>query len=1004
MRIPSDLPSRRPPQRRRQRVSNKARVVLVVLVVLLLVLFLSARGIAGFYTDYLWFDSLGQRSVFTRVLRAKIGLGLVFTLGFALLSTLNLTLADRVNPPPMPEGVDEAIVERYREIVGRRVWLVRIGISLLLGFIAGAPASSQWKEWLLFNNAVRFGVKDPQFGQDVSLYVFRLPFLTFVVDWLFAAFVIILIVTAVAYYLNGGIRLQVQHRRVSAQVKLHISMLLAVLALLKAVGYWLARYELTASTRGAVKGATYTDVKAQLPALELLAIISLLAAVLLIINVWQRGWRLPVIAVGLWVLVAIVAGTAYPAFVQRFQVQPAESRREGPYITRNIDFTRKAFNLSDVTSQDYPVGTLSDASVQADQSAVADSRLIDPNIVTSTFQRQQELAGFYVFRDLDVDRYMIDDKKQQVVLAVRELNRADIPVTTWEGKHLAYTHGYGVALAPASQVRGDGSPDYLDTNQGGSGPLLTQPNVYFGEGLDSYSVAATERGEISFNNETSSYTGTGGVKMSSTLRRAAFALRFGEYNLLGSGLITKDSRILYIRDVKERVQTLAPFLDFDADPYPVINNGRLVWVIDGYTTSSRYPYSENANNDELAAGSGLRHTYNYVRNSVKATVDAYDGTVTFYVVDPTDPVITAWSKAFPGLFTAGDQVPPELSEHFRYPEDLFRVQTNMYARYHVDDPNQFFQRDQFWSVAQEPPQTVDPGSAQVTTSSTSNGITTTSTRSARFNPYYTLLHIPGQEAPEFSLVRPFVPFSENDERKNLISLMSVSSDPATYGQLRVLNIKSPEQIDGPALVDSVMKRKYAADFTLESQTGSKVRLGTLQAIPIGDSILWVRPWYVQAEQTPIPQLSFVVMAYGDQVVRARTLEGALKLAFPNANVDFTTTVGPLTPLGGADTGQTPAAGSGSTDNGSPSTGSGSTGSTTAPAQTATVQELLDQANQLYTEAKAALKTDPPDFATYDAKIAKAFELVTQAEQLSGGTPPSPTDTTASGVTDTTAST
>jgi uncharacterized protein len=987
-------------------VSNRARIVLVILVVLLLVLFLSARGIAGFYTDYLWFDSLGQRSVFTRVLRAKIGLGLVFTLGFALLSTLNLTLADRVNPPPMPEGVDEAIVERYREIVGRRVWLVRIGISLLLGFIAGAPASSQWKEWLLFNNAVRFGVKDPQFGQDVSLYVFRLPFLTFVVDWLFAAFVIILIVTAVAYYLNGGIRLQVQHRRVSAQVKLHISMLLAVLALLKAVGYWLARYELTASTRGAVKGATYTDVKAQLPALELLAIISLLAAVLLIINVWQRGWRLPVIAVGLWVLVAIVAGTAYPAFVQRFQVQPAESRREGPYITRNIDFTRKAYNLSNVTSQDYPVGPLSATSVQADQSAVEDSRLIDPNVVTSTFQRQQELAGFYVFRDLDVDRYMIDGKTRQVVLAVRELNRADIPVTTWEGKHLAYTHGYGVALAPASQVRGDGSPDYLDTNQGGSGPLLTQPNVYFGEGLDSYSVAATERGEISFNNETSSYTGTGGVKMSSTLRRAAFALRFGEYNLLGSGLITKDSRILYIRDVKERVQTLAPFLDFDADPYPVINNGRLVWVIDGYTTSSRYPYSENANNDELAADSGLRHTYNYVRNSVKATVDAYDGTVTFYVVDPTDPIVTAWSKAFPGLFTPDEKVPPELRAHFRYPEDLFRVQTNMYGRYHVDDPNQFFQRDQFWSVAQEPPQTVDPGSAQVTTSSTSNGITTTSTRSARFNPYYTLLHIPGQEIPttEFSLVRPFVPFSENDERKNLISLMSVSSDPGTYGQLRVLNIKSPEQIDGPALVDSVIKRKYAADFTLESQTGSKVRLGTLQAIPIGDSILWVRPWYVQAEQTPIPQLSFVVLAYGDQVVRARTLEGALKLAFPDATVDFTTTVGPLTPLGGTEAGQTPPTGSGETGSGSPSTGSGSTGSTTPPAQAETVQELLDQANQLYDAAKAALKADPPDFATYDANIAKAFQLVAQAEQLAGGTPPSPTDTTATGVTDTTAST
>ncbi|HEY8092476.1 MAG TPA: UPF0182 family protein, partial [Acidimicrobiales bacterium] len=419
MRIPSDLPSRRPPQRREQRVSNRARIVLVVLAVLLLVLFLSARGIAGFYTDYLWFDSLGKRSVFTRVLRAKLGLGLAFTLGFALLSTLNLTLADRVNPPPVPDGVDEAIVERYHEIVGRRVWLVRIGVSLLLGFIAGAPASSQWQAWLLFNNAVQFGIKDPQFGQDVSLYVFRLPFLTFVVDWLFAAFVIILIVTAVAYYLNGGIRLQVQHRRVSSQVKLHISMLLAVLALLKAVGYWLARYELTASTRGAVKGATYTDVNAQLPALELLAIISLLAAALLIVNVWQRGWRLPVIAVGLWVLVAIVAGTVYPAFVQRFQVQPAESRREQPFIERNIEFTRKAFNLADVNSQTFPVSAVSDAQVTAGQDALADARLVDPGIVTSTFQRQQEEAGYYVFRDLDVDRYEIDGRTQQVVLAAR---------------------------------------------------------------------------------------------------------------------------------------------------------------------------------------------------------------------------------------------------------------------------------------------------------------------------------------------------------------------------------------------------------------------------------------------------------------------------------------------------------------------------------------------------------------------------------------------------------
>jgi uncharacterized membrane protein (UPF0182 family) len=395
----------------------------------------------------------------------------------------------------------------------------------------------------------------------------------------------------------------------------------------------------------------------------------------------------------------------------------------------------------------------------------------------------------------------------------------------------------------------------------------------------------------------------------------------------------------------------------------------------------------------LSADSGLRHTYNYVRNSVKATIDAYDGTVTFYINDPTDPVINAWSKAFPGLFTPRDQVPPELESHFRYPEDLFRVQTNMYGRYHVDDPNQFFQRDQFWSVAQEPPQTVEPGSGQVTTSSTANGITTTSTRSARFNPYYTLLHVPDVEDPQFSLVRPFVPFSENDERKNLIALMAVSSDPGTYGQLRVLNIQSSEQVDGPALIDSEIKRKYAADFTLESQTGSKVRLGTLQAIPIGESVLWVRPWYVQAQQTPIPQLNYVLVAYGDQIVRARTLEAALKVAFPESQIDFSTTVGPLTPVGpvtgvGEDNGESPPA----TDNGAeqpPQTGGSES-----------VEELLVQANQLYADAQAALEN--ADLATYQEKINQAFELVAQAEQLSGvsGTtedtsPDTAPDTTAS---------
>ena len=878
----------------------------------------------------------------------------------------------------MPEGADEPSWSGTSEIVGRRVWLVRIGISLLFGLHRRRAGVEPVEGLAAVQQRGRFGVKDPQFGQDVSLYVFRLPFLTFVVDWLFAAFVIILIITVVAHYLNGGIRLQVQHRRVSSQVKLHMSMLLAVLALLKAVGYWLDRYELTASTRGAVKGATYTDVNAQLPALKLLAIISLLAAVLLIINVWQRGWRLPVIAVGLWVLVAIVAGTgvpgvrpALPGATSRVAPGGAVHRAQHRVHPQGVQPGRRRQPALSRSDRSAP------RAVTADQAAIEDSRLVDPE------HRHADLpapagAG-RLLRVQGPRRRPLHDRRPHAAGGAGRprAQPGRRPVTTWEGKHLAYTHGYGVALAPASQVRGDGSPNYLTTVEGGSGPLLTEPEIYFGEGLDSYSVVATERAEISLNDQTSSYTGDGGVKMSSGLRRAAFALRFGEYNLLGSGLINKDSRILYIRDVRERVQTLAPFLDFDADPYPVITNGRMVWVLDGYTTSSRYPYSENADNDELSAeqrsaphvqlraqlgeghGRRLRRHGDLLRGRSHRSGHQRVG------------------EGVPRPVHAGDEVPIELEEHFRYPEDLFRVQTNMYGRYHVDDPNQFFQRDQFWSVAQEPPQTVEPGSGSG--HDVQHGQRHHDDEHA-VRPLQPVLHAPararrrGTAVLARAAVRPLL-----GERR------AQEPDRAHGGVERPGDVRATPRAQhrvgrasGRArVVDSEIKRKYAADFTLESQTGSKVRLGTLQAIPIGDSVLWVRPWYVQAQQTPIPQLNYVVVAFGDQIFRARTLEGALKLAFPESQRRLehhrraTHSVGPVA---GREDGEAPA-----TDNGSEE-----------PTEPSALRMSRRRSRSCWprptssTPRRTPRSGGPADFATYQAKINEAFELVTRAEELSGG--------------------
>ncbi len=894
-----------PEPRGRRRVSRRLRAVLAVVLVALIVALLSLRGIAGFYTDFLWFDSLGFTSVWRQVLLAQVILALIFIgIMFALVWT-NLAITDRLAPTFRPPGPEEEFVRRYHEAVGPRSGLVRVAVAGLFALFWGAGAGSRWQDWILFRNRVDFDVDDPQFGTDIGFYVFQLPFLRFLVTWLFTAFIVVLIVVAAAHYLNGGIRLNAAGQRVTPAVKGHLSVLLAILALIKAVDYWYQRYELTFSSRGVVDGASYTDVNAQLPAIRLLILISLAAAVLLIVNIWRRGWVLPVVAVGLWAFVAVAMGSIYPAVFQRLVVEPSESAREIDFIERNIEATRAAYGLDDVLEPVFdPVETeLTEELFRANRETLENIRLLDPSIVSPTFQALEvDREQFRFAEDLDVDRYVIDGEERTVIVAARELNLSGVE-SGWENQHVAFTHGYGLAVAPANQVNPQGNPLFVvgglptTVDEERLDLDLDQPRIYVGEGLGGYAIVNTQRCEIDFaltgredpealevleeetpsefdcerrsgQNQEYEYTGSDGVRAGGLIRRAAFALRFQDLNPIFSGLIEDDSRFIYNRDVDERVRQLAPFLEFDADPYAAIVDGRIVYIVDAYTTTTRYPYAQAAERTSVPNDSGLRQSFNYVRNSVKTVVDAYDGTVTFYVVDDTDPLIAAYQKAFPNLFTPGDEMPPELEDNLRYPEDLFKVQTNMWARYQLDNPSDFFDPAAAWSVA------LDPGAqleaAQTPTTTTAAGITTVST-GARIDPFYMQLRLPGEDETEFLLLRPFVPRSPDDSRQELDAFMVARRDDAGNQTLVSYDVPGLD-VDGPVIANRSMltNNTVATRTTLLDQRGSGVLLGNMLTLPLDipetgqEALLYVRPLYVLASGNQ-PALREVIVSFGDEV-------------------------------------------------------------------------------------------------------------------------------------------
>ncbi|MBV6509640.1 MAG: hypothetical protein JJLCMIEE_02736 [Acidimicrobiales bacterium] len=993
----------RPRPRRKRRLSRRGRVVLIVLAVFLLVLILSLRAIAQFYTDYLWFESLDLSGVWSGVLGSKLSLAVIFTVVFFIALWLNLYVADRVAPRFRTPGPEDELLERYHEVVAPRQGLIRGAVALIFALIAGVGVSSQWNDWVLFRNRIDFGIEDPQFGLDVGFYVFQLPFYTFVVNWAFASLIIIIIVTSIAHYLNGGIRMQVSGERVTSQVKVHLSVLLAVLALVKAADYWLQRYELTVSQRGTVDGALYTDVNAQLPAINLLLLISLFAAGLFIINIWRKGWVFPVLAVGLWALVALVVGTGYPAFVQRFQVEPDESAKEDPYIARNIEATRAAMgiDLSDEQVVDFDYETsLPDDAITENEATIRNIRLLDPAVVNDTYQRLEGEKGWFIFRDLDVDRYQIDGDETQVVLSARELNEGGIPQQSWEGQHLAFTHGYGLALSPANAVTANGRPDFrvggLPVESTVTDIEVDQPQLYVGEDLEGYSIVNTSRAEEDGTGEVPPYEGDGGVPIGGFLKKAAFALRFGEIDPLISGFLDDDSRIIFNRDVRERVETVAPFFQYDSDPYPVVtDDGRMVYILDGYATTDRYPYAQQADTGSLPSGSALDGIrFNYMRNSVKAVIDAYDGSVTLYLTDKLydgeeDPIARAYAQAFPELFVDTDEIPEDLKAHFRYPEDMFRVQTNMYNRYHMTDAAQFYGNDDLWDIAQ------DPGTA-ITGDQGGEGDSSI-TGEKKMDPYYLLMRLPEAEQEEFLLLRSFVPVQgDGSPRNQLVSFMVGKSDPQNFGELQVYEMTVPgtdgernSNVDGPAIVQSniLSTTEIAEQITLLDQQGSSVLWGNMLIIPVSESLLYVRPLYVQAKQdAAVPELRKVVVALGQSIVMADTLEEAILEVFPEAQI---------TTQEEEAAGDTEGEGEGTEGEGEGTEGEGE------PETTATVGSLLADAVAAFTAADEALADG--DLGTYQEQVELAAQLVTQAIELlatqeepsgdSGGGGPGDTTTT-----------
>ncbi|MEU9834477.1 UPF0182 family protein [Streptosporangium sp. NPDC048047] len=946
---------------RRPRLLIPTAIAIVALVALFFLF-------VGVFTDYLWYDSVGYTKIFSGVIVTQI---VLFVVGAVLMVGLvggNMLLAYRTRPmfgPGMFGGASGA--DRYRMALDpHRKMIFLIGAAVLALF-TGSSFAGQWKTWLEFVNATPFGETDALFHYDVSFFMFTYPFLRMVLNFLFTAVVLSAVMAAVVHYLYGGFRLQSPGVHATRAARVHLSVLLGVFVLLKAVAYWVDRYGLVFSDRGFVYGASYTDVNAVYPAKTILAIIALICAALFFAGVVRPGAMLPGVSFGLLVLSAILIGMVYPALVEQFQVKPNQQGKEQPFISRNIEATRKAYGVDQTEVIDYAAqGDASKVNVSAD-SSISGVRLLDPNLVSKTYQQKQRIRGFYDFHDpLDVDRYPDESgKPRDTVVAVRELTGPPAEQDNWINRHLVYTHGYGFVAAPGNKVDAEGLPAFDAKDMPVTGSLaertgLKETRVYFGESPSApeYVIVGGDRNqELDYplssgtGQKNTTYEGKGGVPVGSFLNRVLYAAKYSEMNLLLSGDVNDKSKILYVRNPQERIAKVAPFLSLDDNSYPAIVDGRVVWIVDAYTTSNAYPYSDSRSLEAMTRDTVTdprlvvqqpRDQINYMRNSVKATVDAYDGTVTLYAWDEKDPILQTWRKAFPGVVKPKNAISTGLQQHLRYPEALFKVQRDVLSRYHIKDPSAFYSGQDFWNVPN------DPSSGE---------------RDIKQPPYYLSVKMPDTTEPTFSLTTTFVP----RQGPNLAAFMSVDANPGPdYGKLRILRMPSNTTIPGPGQVQNNFQNKFSGELNLLGIGGAKVRYGNLLTLPFAGGLVYIEPVYVETAassgQEPYPILRRVLVSYGDRVGFADTLDAALKQVFGE---------GAQLPQQEVNKPNTPA---------QPNTA---------------LNQAIGEAQQAYDRAQKALNANPPNWTEYGAAqkaLSDALKKLESAAEPSASPAPTATPT------------
>ena len=850
-----------------------------------------ARAVATFFTNYLWFDSVELNSVWLKIILTKSALvAATSLLAFAFIF-INLRLAVRATPVMdiFESFESQDPLSRFREFFNERFLKYRLWGAIGLSLFLGAGASQLWEQVLLFLNQKSFGITDPVFQYDVSSFIFGLPLYRLFVSWafqlvIFSSFIIILFFIA-----TGALQLRPGRLpEVSSGAKAHLSVLLAFIAILKAFAYRLDSMELLYSPRGKVFGASYTDVVAHLPALNLLILISLFGAVLLLVNIRRRGWLLPATAISLWLAVSIIVGGVVPAAIQRFRVVPDELNKELPYVENHINYTRLAYGLDIIEEKSFEASpNLTDNDISDNSQTVDNIRLWDPTVLAETYSQLQEIRAYYALDEVDVDRYRINGELTQVMVSARELDQTNLPAVGWVNERLQYTHGYGVVFSPANNVASQGQPDFYVKGVPATTTVseleVEQPRIYFGESAESveYVVVNSLQDEVDYPLSTegqsvayTNYSGDGGVGIGSFFRRLGFALRYSELNLLISNQLSDDSKLIMERNVVSRVKKAAPFLYTDNDPYLALIDGNLFWIIDMYTVSDKYPYAQPADTRRINENSGLPINFNYLRNSVKAVVNAYDGTMNFYVVDEKDPLISSYNDIFPNLFTPKSAMSTELLEHIRYPEDLFTIQSDMYRDYHMTDPRVFYADEDPWVIPSDSSTT--PRVATLRGEFTEIGF-------KPMLPYYLLMSLPGESDLSYLIFQPFNP----ENRPNMQSFLVADADPENYGQLIDFRLPKGEFVDGPSQVATRINQDpdISQIFTLLDQQGSSVIKGNLFVVPINQSILYYQPIYLQGEQNPLPEFKFVVVVFQDRIIMEESLSEALASVFGG---DFST--------------------------------------------------------------------------------------------------------------------